>query len=302
MSYKDFLWRRANPEKNYYRKKKQHIRAQLRKRGILPPKDQPMNEEQQKIDDQISNADFSYWDALRGGPKKRTSSSKKPINKSLESIICLRAKHNAKSKGLEFDLEESDIELPEYCPLLGVKLLYDIDDNQDYFYHTIDRIDSTLGYIRGNIQIISRLANTMKSNATVDQLLTFATNVLEQYNTKSLIKSPVYEVITSQLKLPTYVKLIIYRNGVSLYYSSGNGNSYRRNLGIKLNHLNEEQIKKVESSFKKHTIPDELLNHKDEITSITNYANNKISSFKIKNGRKPTVDEFRQMMNSKKRG
>jgi len=300
MSYKDFLWRMANPEKNYYRKKKQHVRAQLRKRGILPPKDQLMNEEQQRIDDQISNADFSYWDDLRGGPKKRTSSSQKPINKSLESIICLRAKHNAKSKGLEFNLEESDIEIPEYCPLLGVKLLYDLKDNQDYFYHTIDRIDSSLGYIKGNIQIISRLANTMKSNATVDQLLTFATNVLEQYKTHTTIKTNIYEVITPQLKLPTYVKLKIYRNGISLYYSSGNGNSYRYNFGLKLNDLNEEQITNIETSFKKHIIPDELLNYKDEITSIINYANNKISSFKLKNNRKPTIDEFRQIMNSKR--
>jgi hypothetical protein len=35
---------------------------------------------------------------------------------------------------------------------------------------TLDRIDSTKGYIKENIQVISFKANRLKNNATVDEL------------------------------------------------------------------------------------------------------------------------------------
>jgi hypothetical protein len=79
---------------------------------------------------------------------------------------------------VHFDLEVSDIVIPEYCPYLGIKLKTDIKEYDSPFYYSIDRIDSTNGYIKGNIQIISRLANTMKNNATIDQLLVFSENVI----------------------------------------------------------------------------------------------------------------------------
>ena len=87
------------------------------------------------------------------------------------------AKKRAEEKGLEFNIDESDIIIPEICPVLEVPLVFGTKDNYDYS-PSLDRIDNTKGYIKGNIWVISKKANTMKSSATLQELHKFATNIL----------------------------------------------------------------------------------------------------------------------------
>lgn len=44
---------------------------------------------------------------------------------------------------------------------------------------SVDRIDSGLGYIKGNIQLVCMAANQMKSDLTIEQLKYFCKSILE---------------------------------------------------------------------------------------------------------------------------
>lgn len=87
-----------------------------------------------------------------------------------------RARERAKGKGIECTITVDDINLPELCPILEIPLKP--GDQYDYMSsYSLDRIDNTLGYVPGNIRVISTLANMMKNCATKEQLKTFVKNI-----------------------------------------------------------------------------------------------------------------------------
>ena len=81
------------------------------------------------------------------------------------------AKHRAKKKGIPFTITMDDIVIPPLCPLLEIEL---IPSSDRYSHNTpsLDRIDSdpAIGYTPDNIQVISRRANWLKADATVEEL------------------------------------------------------------------------------------------------------------------------------------
>lgn len=80
------------------------------------------------------------------------------------------ARYRAKKKGLEFDLELDDLVIPSHCPLLGIPMKPGQGVPTDYS-PTLDRTDPTKGYVKGNVLVISNLANRIKSTATLPQLM-----------------------------------------------------------------------------------------------------------------------------------
>ncbi len=91
------------------------------------------------------------------------------------------AKKRALKKGIEFTIIPDDIIIPEICPILGIPLF--IGDKTCYFNSpTLDRKDTSKGYTKENIGVISMLANSMKNAATKEQLLLFTQNIIKYLN------------------------------------------------------------------------------------------------------------------------
>ena len=108
----------------------------------------------------------------------RSYQKKKEENPAL--FMWKQARHRAKwdYNDMEFSIEVEDIIIPERCPYFDVPFI-PLDKNWGY---SLDRIDSSKGYIKGNIQVISYRANTMKNNATTEELVKFAEGVLRLHS------------------------------------------------------------------------------------------------------------------------
>jgi hypothetical protein len=95
----------------------------------------------------------------------------------LEATMCDRSKSRAKRRGFEHSITIHDIHIPEFCPLLGIPLFPGTNGKVGPNSPTLDRIDSSKGYTPDNVWVISYKANTIKSNATPEELLTIATRL-----------------------------------------------------------------------------------------------------------------------------
>ena len=79
-------------------------------------------------------------------------------------------KQRAKKRGIEFSIKESDIHIPDFCPILGIPLIRKVGKCTDNS-PSVDRIDSTHGYIKNNVQVISTKANKLKNSASLEELI-----------------------------------------------------------------------------------------------------------------------------------
>lgn len=105
-------------------------------------------------------------------PEKRKHYADSHRTRFPEKYVLYRAKNRAKRKGLEFDLTIEDINIPTVCPVLGIPLVSGFGKGSGYRgdIPSIDRINSKLGYIKGNVRVISFKANCIKNDATIEEL------------------------------------------------------------------------------------------------------------------------------------
>ncbi len=82
-----------------------------------------------------------------------------------------RARARAKLLGVPFDLSYDDIMIPNVCPVLGIPMFFRAGKKGPCMNSpSLDRFDPKGGYTKANVVVISHRANTLKNNATVDEI------------------------------------------------------------------------------------------------------------------------------------
>lgn len=85
-----------------------------------------------------------------------------------EIIMLASAKARAKKFGVPFSITKEDIQsvIVDTCPILGIPLSHNFGTSGSYTDNSpsLDRIIPELGYVVGNIAVISMKANKIKSN------------------------------------------------------------------------------------------------------------------------------------------
>lgn len=157
-----------------------------------------------------------YYKKLKEDPEKyrrfrevqNASMRKRKVNnpKTFLSKMFQQAKSRAKEHGLEFNITLDDLmfEDGQLCPILEIPMHFNsgakhgLDDSP-----SLDRIDNNLGYIKGNIIIISNRANKIKRDSTLDELKKIVAFLENHKNSqiKYILNDPMNAVLSDSLVL-----------------------------------------------------------------------------------------------------
>lgn len=97
-----------------------------------------------------------------------------------EQKLLEHARARARKFNLDCDITIADVVIPTHCPYLGIELTDHVGKGRTGTNPSLDRIDTSKGYIKGNVQVISDKANRMKSDASNEELIAFATYILRK--------------------------------------------------------------------------------------------------------------------------
>ncbi len=85
-----------------------------------------------------------------------------------EVAMIERAKERSRRLDLPFDLTLGDICLPAVCPALGIPIW--VGGPRSAHSPSLDRIQPHLGYVAGNVRVVSNQANCLKGDKDIGEL------------------------------------------------------------------------------------------------------------------------------------
>ena len=77
--------------------------------------------------------------------------------------LAIECRARARKRGIAHDITGKDIQIPEFCPVLGIRLV-PLQGRRVDNAPSVDRIDPAKGYVKGNVAVISWKANRLKSD------------------------------------------------------------------------------------------------------------------------------------------
>lgn len=110
----------------------------------------------------------------------RERGRKARLKLTMSQALWMSARKSSRVRNLDFSITVEDVVVPKVCPILHIELVNDVGMIQSQRgrgnvfnypnYPTIDRIDSSKGYIKGNVIVISWRANSLKKNSTPEEI------------------------------------------------------------------------------------------------------------------------------------
>ena len=149
-------WSKANPDKKYHywlKRDKKRISAYMREWRVK-------NREKVLAYNKAwfeAHADVYYCDV---GVRQR-----RMVN---------TARARAKASGIPFSITVDDIQWPTHCPAFGLELDYINRGRHKHNSASLDRIVPEVGYIPGNVIVLSLRANILKRDATISEICALA--------------------------------------------------------------------------------------------------------------------------------
>lgn len=168
----------------YYLKNKDKILEKEKERyqKRKPQKSTKAKEWYNKNKDKVKQSQQDYYKENKEKVLVRTKQQYlSNIPGSFEKRLLNSARNRAKRSNLDFNLSLQDIVIPNLCVYLNIPLTTIVGKGKVMSNASIDRIDSTKGYTKDNIQIISWKANIMKQDASIETLIKFAEGVLQTH-------------------------------------------------------------------------------------------------------------------------
>lgn len=173
---------RKEYHQQYYQKNKEKILAQVQK--YKEETEYPKKYYEANRQFQIQSA--SRWAKENKEQRHETRKKHRELNKDKynkyqqeyylkqtkenpKGLLLRRMRASANSRGLECTVTVDDIVIPKVCPILNIPLEFHKGTHKNNSI-SVDRIDTTKGYIPGNIAIISFKANTLKGNMTLSEI------------------------------------------------------------------------------------------------------------------------------------
>lgn len=105
-------------------------------------------------------------------------------------ILIKNCRNRVRKQSVPFEITYKDIPIPEKCPILGMELKFNRGKvGRDSA--TIDKIIPSLGYVKGNVIVISMKANLIKNDAIPDEIIAVGAFYKELINgIKEMDKEP----------------------------------------------------------------------------------------------------------------